>query len=207
MFKSTKSDGKRLAELEATVADKTKELLAARGGFREKREKLDDIRTLLAEHEDSPELHQQLQLASAAMSAASETLGLAQAALADAERNLLVFREAPQRAQAAALLKARKSRISALRNELLPGLRDLRAEITETYHNGLLFSLSGGSKGIHESLLDHLDFLIGHLESPGGLSLFLDHMASYAGAIMSGERPLDLGANYIAEKRRLAKAS
>jgi hypothetical protein len=162
---------------------------------------------LLAEREDSPELGRQLATAMAAMSAASEKLGTAQAALGDAERNLLVFREAPQRAQTAALLRSRKARISALRNELLPGLRALREEIVETHHNGLLFSLSGGSKGVHESLLDHLDFLVSHLEAQGGLTLFLDHMATYASGIVSGERPLDLGANYVAGKRGLAKAS
>ena len=205
MFKVKKASDK-LAALEQAVADRTQELIAARGAFREAREKLDDVRALLAEHDDSPELRRQLAMASTAMSAASETLGSAQAELADAERNLLVFREAPDRAQTAALLKARKARISALRNELLPALRALQEEIVDTYSNGLLFSLPGASKQVHESLANHLDFLIDHLEAPGGLTLFLDHLASYAAGITDGSRPLDLGANFLRDKRQLAKA-
>jgi hypothetical protein len=207
MFKTVKKDADKLVALEQAVADRTTDLTTARGEFREKREKLDDIRAVLAEREDSPELGRQLATAMTAMSSASETLGLAQAALADAERSLAVFREAPERAQTGAMLRTRKARISALRNELLPGLRDLQAEVVETYHNGLLFSLSGGSKQIHESLPDHLDFLIGYLEAPGGLTLFLDHVASYAAGVVDGSRPLDLGANFLKDKRQLAKAS
>ena len=205
MFKSKIED--RLAELEAAVADAARDVARTRQAHRDACQALADARASLAEAPNSDALSNTVSQAFDDAGQRSSELGLAMERLAEAERNLLVYREAPQRAQTAASLKARKARISALRNELLPGLRDLRAEIVETHHNGLLFSLPGASKQIHGSLLDHLDFLVSHLEAQGGLTSFLDHMATYASGVVDGSRPLDLGANYAAEKRRLAKAS
>jgi hypothetical protein len=120
---------------------------------------------------------------------------------------LVVALEAQPRAELTASLRARRKRIVALKDKLLPLLREFEAEILETHANNLLWSLPGGTQQIHLSLPDHLEFLIGHLELPGGLPKFLDLLDAYASGVESGERPASLGANFLKDKRQLAKAS
>ncbi|MGB8609313.1 hypothetical protein [Bradyrhizobium sp.] len=127
-------------------------------------------------------------------------------ALKAAERALVVALEAQPRAELAASLNARKARIETLKTKLLPLLKEFEAEIIETHHNALLWSLTGGSKQVHESLPDHLDFLMGHLELPGGLDSFLHHLDTHAAGILDGSKPASLGANFLKDRRQLAKA-
>ena len=118
----------------------------------------------------------------------------------------MVAKEAPQRAVLAKTLQSRRRRLTVLKNELVPLLREFEAEILETHHNNLQFSLPGAGRQMQMELFERLSWLVEHLGNPGGLDVFLQHLDIYAANVLDGSAPATLGSNHLRDQR-LAKAS
>jgi hypothetical protein len=204
MFK-TKNDG-HLADLETAVAAATKALVDTKAGTRKTWDKVKDIRAALEDSPDSPALAAGLREAEWRHREARAADDRAHEALRAAEAALAVAKESGPRADLAKDLQSRRRRIAALRNELMPGLRELEAEVLATFHNEILWSLPGAGQQMQRAMFDNLSWLVEHLSAPGGLDAFLAHLDFYASGVLDGSRPATLGANFVAEKSRLAKA-
>ena len=191
MFKSKIED--RLAELERAVTAATQAVVSATAATRDAWQRVKDTRNALEDSPGSPALAVGLREAEWAHRIARDKDEAAHDALKAAEVALVVAKEQPARAELAKTLQSRRRRLTVLKNELVPLLKAFEAEIVETHHNALLWSLTGGSKQIHESLPGHLDFLIEHLEVPGGLDLFLQHLDIHAAGILDGSKPASWG--------------
>jgi hypothetical protein len=195
-----------LSSLESAVATAAQAVAETKAATRATWDKVKDFRAAIEDAPDSPALAAGLREAEAEHRVARDADERAHAALMASERALVVAREVGPRADLAASLKARKAKIEALSAKLVPLLREFEAEVIETYSNELLWSVSGGTKTVHESLPDHLDFLVGYLSQPGGLPQFLAHMGDYAAGVVDGSRKATLGANYIKDRRAIRKA-
>ena len=202
MMFSFKTDDGHLAELEQAVTDATQALVDTKSATRTTWDKVKDLRAALEDAPDSPALAAGLREAEWAHRIARDADERAHEALRAAETALVVAKEAPQRAELAKTLQTRRRRLTALRNEVLPALRELESELLETCGNNLQFSLPGAGRQMQAELFGRLSWLVEHLGNPGGLDLFLQHLDTYAANVLDGSAPASLGANHLRDQRR-----
>ena len=84
---------------------------------------------------------------------------------------LVVAKEAPQRAELAKGLQTRRRRLTALRNEVLPALRELESELLETCCNNIQFSLPGAGRQMQQELFERLGWLVTRAVSTSSCSI------------------------------------
>jgi vacuolar-type H+-ATPase subunit F/Vma7 len=203
MITTFKTKTNPIATREVDVAAATQAVVETAAATRTAWDRVKDLRAALEDSPDSLALAAGLRDAEQRHREAGDRDDAAHAALKAAEQALVAAREAPQRAELVKALKARRARIEALKNKVLPDLRELTAEILETHSTAILWALPGAGQQVHTTLLDHLEWLVEHLQNPAGLTWSLEQMAALERGVSDGSKAATLGQNF-AKQRRVA---
>lgn len=182
-----------LASLETAVADAAQVVAKARQAHRDARQAHADAVATLSKSPNSEALSDATSHTFDDMAERGDTLGKAMERLAEAERQLTVAREAPERRQNAAALRGQAAVVDLLHDlgPLASELRDLMLAVNFQVAD----SMPGAGPHEFRRIFSLVDELSAHLRA-GSLQALAGHLRSYAGKVEDGFASKDLGPTF-----------